>query len=602
MASETLRALTRTYAAGELDRETYRLQRRRLLEDVAGGVQPVVAFKMPEPEAPTVFPYDDDDGDTTQEIIPGVEGAAAAGEAAERGQQRLFVILALALIVVGVIAWFFLSRTDDVPLPAPEPPVERATPIAAPVPPPRLFDDFLGANDWSTASLDALTRGWDDLGAEARGALADSTSMVRLTDALVQQVNSQSALIDLGQAEGPLEVQDELLRLAAHLGLDDARLGQARARWMADKAALAGDTGTTAPFEPEVPAAHAPASGELPPATEPPVTKTTAAPATTPAPEPVEAPAPKPEAAAALEPVAPQARSQSTTKPGPKPTPQSGPQSGPQAARPAQAHPPGTTPKTATAGASRTNCAAKLAQTRRPYCIDVPASGRKGPVLVVLPPGQFTMGGTRAEEQPRREVSIDYPLAIGMFEVSYAELDAFCAASGRDCPAQPWPEPDLPAVNVSRATAEAYTAWLTEITGAQYRLPSEAEWEYAARGGRDTPYPFGDGVLPTDARFSYSKQETRPLAANDRSLNRNDFRLFHIAGNVREMTRDGWREDYTAAPTDGSAVATTGGDVVARGGSYADAGDKLRSAARARVAAASGDRYTGLRVVRLLEE
>jgi formylglycine-generating enzyme required for sulfatase activity len=246
----------------------------------------------------------------------------------------------------------------------------------------------------------------------------------------------------------------------------------------------------------------------------------------------------------------------------------------------------------------RTNCKVELARTRRPYCIDLRANN-KGPALVVLPSGQFEMGGDGKAEQPKHKVDIAHPFAIGMFEVSSAELNAFCKASGQDCPTQPWDDATLPAVGVSWDMARAYTVWLSEYYGARYRLPSEAEWEYAARGGTQSLYAFGDEILPTNAHFSFKSAQDKPLAANDRSLNHNPFRLYHMLGNVREWVADAWTPDHSGAPADGTPREGAGERVV-RGGSYADAAAALQSAARQGLAP-TGDRYTGFRVVRELD-
>ncbi len=218
--------------------------------------------------------------------------------------------------------------------------------------------------------------------------------------------------------------------------------------------------------------------------------------------------------------------------------------------------------------------------------------------MVVLPAGSFMMGSTRAaNEQPVRRVQLANAFAISAYEVSHSDYQRFCQASGRPCPAARWTEPLDPRVNVSWEDARAYVEWLSAVTGAVYRLPSEAEWEYAARGGTDTAYPFseGDKVLPSDARFDAS----RPLPVNDRSVNLNGFRLRHIIGNAREWVADTWSENYGGAPDDGSAWLRQGVDKrVVRGGSYADNSSQLRSAARQGLPVAHRDSVTGFRIVR----
>jgi formylglycine-generating enzyme required for sulfatase activity len=230
--------------------------------------------------------------------------------------------------------------------------------------------------------------------------------------------------------------------------------------------------------------------------------------------------------------------------------------------------------------------------------MDIAANGTKGPILVVLPAGGFEMGGRETNEQPRHKVSLAAPFAIGVFEVSAAEFAVFCKATSATCPAQPWDNSALPAVNVSWAQAQAYAKWLSGLMNAEYRLPSEAEWEYVARGGSTTEYPLGEELLPTHARYSFRRTEDQPLAANDRSLNRNGFRVYHIVGNVREWVADSWVANYAGAPSDGSA-RQGGSEKVVRGGSYADGADSLRSAARLPLNGA-GDAFTGFRLVRSL--
>jgi formylglycine-generating enzyme required for sulfatase activity len=99
-------------------------------------------------------------------------------------------------------------------------------------------------------------------------------------------------------------------------------------------------------------------------------------------------------------------------------------------------------------------------------------------------------------------------------------------------------------VDVTWSQAVAYTNWLTESTGAKYRLPTEAEWEYAARAGSTGLYPFGDTVSPAYARFDTGLRSISPLPNDDRTTRSNGYRLWHVAGNVREWTVDVWRERY----------------------------------------------------------
>jgi formylglycine-generating enzyme required for sulfatase activity len=132
-------------------------------------------------------------------------------------------------------------------------------------------------------------------------------------------------------------------------------------------------------------------------------------------------------------------------------------------------------------------------------------------------------------------------------------------------------------------------------------LPSEAEWEYAARAGSRTRYPFGDDVTPVAARSSANGPVDSPLANGDRSVNRNAFRLFHMIGNLREWVADPWHSGYAGAPADGTArLGVESNARVVRGGSYSDGALYLRSAARGPLERGARDRFTGFRVVREL--
>ncbi|MDA0821564.1 MAG: formylglycine-generating enzyme family protein [Proteobacteria bacterium] len=156
-------------------------------------------------------------------------------------------------------------------------------------------------------------------------------------------------------------------------------------------------------------------------------------------------------------------------------------------------------------------------------------------------------------------------------------------------------------VNVSWEMASEYTEWLSNKTGAKYRLPTESESEYAARAGTTTVYPFVDEILPTHARFSFRAIASSPLANDNRSVNRNNFRLYHMVGNVQEWVQDGWEDSYVNAPNDSQARRGNSRERVVRGGSYLDGPDKVRSAYRTFLAADAANAATGFRVVREVE-
>ena len=200
----------------------------------------------------------------------------------------------------------------------------------------------------------------------------------------------------------------------------------------------------------------------------------------------------------------------------------------------------------------------------------------KCPEMVVVPAGRFRMGDLGGEgagdERPVHEVTIDYPFATSKYEVTFAEWDACVAGGG--CTHQPydmgWGRGARPVIDVSWDDAQEYVRWLSRETGKSYRLLSEAEWEYVARAGSTTKYPWGDDIGTNKAncgfcgsRWDYAS--TAPVG----SFEPNAFGLFDTAGNVWEWVEDCWNESYEGAPSDGS-VWTSGdcSDRVMRGGSW----------------------------------
>lgn len=241
------------------------------------------------------------------------------------------------------------------------------------------------------------------------------------------------------------------------------------------------------------------------------------------------------------------------------------------------------------------------------------------PLMVTVPAGEFMMGSPETEprrspdEGPRHKVTIAQPFAIGRYEVTFAEWDA-CVAKG-GCSHKPsdegWGRGKVPVVNISWDDAQQYVKWLSASTGKAYRLPTEAEWEYAARASTDTAapaQPFSTGATigykqaNFDANFVYGpgrigvyRQKPEPVG----SLPRNAFGLHDMHGNVWEWVEDCYRPDYQAAPVDGSAVAVPDCRLrVLRGGAWNYYPWTLRSAYRY---ATPGDvrlNNAGLRVVR----
>jgi formylglycine-generating enzyme required for sulfatase activity len=254
---------------------------------------------------------------------------------------------------------------------------------------------------------------------------------------------------------------------------------------------------------------------------------------------------------------------------------------------------------TAASDAHDTTCTLDLVRSRRPLCHDTLTTGTEGPTLALIPPGSFDMGSSAApEEQPVHHVTIQQPFAISVYEVSQGEFRKFCEHAKRPCAPQPWSGDDYPVVNVSWDDARAYAGWLSEVSHHHYSLPTEAQWEYAARAGRTGPFPSGAALSATDAQFSGPTKQT-VAARRSQSFNANAFRLVHTVGNVREWVEDPWVQSFVGAPSDGSAVKSSQTTSrVVRGGSYADGATRLRLSMREGLPLNAHDVTTGFRIAR----
>ena len=226
------------------------------------------------------------------------------------------------------------------------------------------------------------------------------------------------------------------------------------------------------------------------------------------------------------------------------------------------------------------------------------------PQMVTVPAGSYLMGSPATEagrhaDEEQRAVTIADPFAVGAYEVTFEEWDA-CVAGGGCGGHRPddggWGRGRRPVVNVSWEDAQAYVAWLSAETGADYRLLTEAEWEYAARAGTTTPFHTG-ATISTD-QANYDGLST-PYGAGVRGAYRaqttevgsfapNAFGLHDVHGNAAEMVQDCYED---------TAGATCSGRVV-RGGSWAGAPELLRSAYRGWCAPTLRNHLSGFRVAR----
>jgi len=224
------------------------------------------------------------------------------------------------------------------------------------------------------------------------------------------------------------------------------------------------------------------------------------------------------------------------------------------------------------------------------------------PRMATLGGGRYLMGASGDDpqrqpwESPQHEVALQ-AYAIGTHEVTFAEWDACVTAGGCNRYAPPgrgWGRGRRPIMMVSWRDAQRYMSWLSQRTGRAYRLPTEAEWEFAARGGTSTRYWWGDEFRPDIA----STQGTVEVGATGQ----NGFGLHEVTGNVAEWVHDCYVNNYLSAPDDGRAVLR--GDCarrVVRGGSWRDAPSGLRVASRSRVEQTVRDAGIGFRVAASVE-
>ena len=222
------------------------------------------------------------------------------------------------------------------------------------------------------------------------------------------------------------------------------------------------------------------------------------------------------------------------------------------------------------------------------------------PEMVVVPAGIFLMGSSEDElsrakwESPQHKVTYESAYAIGKYEVTFEELEA--CVEGGECIGSETGDHGMGGsrqpVNLKTwQEASAYAEWLTEITGRRYRLPTEAEWEYAARSGTTTPFSTGSTISSEQANFDGTRpyghsppSEFRQQTLAVGSFPANAYGIHDMHGNVSEYVADCWIDSYENAHPLG--VAWQSGDCkyrVLRGGHWQSSGALIRSATRTRI-------------------
>ena len=244
------------------------------------------------------------------------------------------------------------------------------------------------------------------------------------------------------------------------------------------------------------------------------------------------------------------------------------------------------------------------------------------PEMVVIPAGRFRMGCVSGldcdnDEKPVRTVRIDALFALSAHEVTFVEWDA-CVSTGGCGGYRPndrgWGRGDRPVINISWDDARSYVTWLSRRAGETYRLPSESEWEYAARAGSETKYHFGnaeselcrygnhaDTSTDFEWRNALCSDGVGNMTAPVGSFRPNAFGLYDMHGNVREWVEDCWNGSYAGAPSDGDAwLSGECAQRVLRGGSWLLNPRNLRAAYRLRNTTGSRLNLNGFRVARTL--
>lgn len=225
-------------------------------------------------------------------------------------------------------------------------------------------------------------------------------------------------------------------------------------------------------------------------------------------------------------------------------------------------------------------------------------SGGSGPKMIVIPDGQFVLGGGRAGENGMGVVKIEYLLAVGTTEVTNAQYRYFLE-SGLSGNLRTFPKGNdqLPVKGITFDEAEAFVDWLSRQTGHYYRLPSASEWEYAARAGSTGAYSWGNDAGENNANCTDCGTEILGAAAPVGSYPANKWGLHDMHGNVWEWTKD-CIDSNAAPPPNGMPILLGSCDIrEIRGGSSKGDAWSIRASARASALKTSKISDLGFRVV-----
>jgi formylglycine-generating enzyme required for sulfatase activity len=257
------------------------------------------------------------------------------------------------------------------------------------------------------------------------------------------------------------------------------------------------------------------------------------------------------------------------------------------------------------------------------FFADTLKNGSKAPELAIIPAGKYEMGsaerefGHSKEEYPQHYSHIQKSFAMGRFTITADDFSAFQKDTEWFVrPELIWAQGKEPVINIRMSDAYLYLDWLSEQTGKRYRLPTESEWEYAARAGTTSAFHFGDEVSCKEVHFhslfpyNEAKEKKRwylpkcmPMAKalEVGTKPANNWGLHDVHGNVWEMTDTPWRSSHLNSNRDGTSSSDMISNwVVTKGGSWFDAAIHARSAARKKRLFDEMDTNLGFRVVREL--